>query len=89
MGGCNCVKKNYERSELHFNFDRAKEIESIIFKNPKLFCTLKRIQARLRGLITRTKVKAAYPDLNINLLNKGNSTTNYKRLAQPKLVNNF
>lgn len=65
MGACNCVNRPTSNDELNIDVDRLKtlSIEYIkiavrIKEHPKIFATLVRVQARLRGLISRQKVRS-------------------------------
>lgn len=73
MGNCNCMKE-IDRSEMKIEVGRAREIENYFKTNPKLLATLHRVQARMRGLITRKNVRSGnYHMINDNFLNDDNN----------------
>ncbi len=73
MGACNCINKELVRSDAVMDTQRAKElsiynykiinfftlIATLIKNNPKIMFLIHRVQARIRGLIARNKVKSS------------------------------
>jgi len=59
MGAFNCFNSSVSKGEILTLDDKNKEIVNVFRTNKKLMMTLHRIQARLRGLIIRNKVRSA------------------------------
>lgn len=61
---CSCITGKYEKSEVQLDSNRMRQISNTILilatklrTDLKLYTTLIRIQSKVRGLITRGKVK--------------------------------
>lgn len=67
MGTCSCINSSAAKPEVELDLQRVKEISIIdllklaqkLKSNKHLFATLYRIQAKIRGLIIRNKVRSA------------------------------
>ena len=54
-----------------------------IKNNPRIFCTLVKMQARLKGLIIRNRIRTVKCSSRIN---QGKDTSNYTYCASTKIV---
>ena len=87
---CSCIKSNEPQTELQVDAVRMKEIcknfckLAMKIKNtPKLFFTLLKMQARLKGLILRNRIRNVRTS---NRINQGKDTSNYTYSASTKIV---
>lgn len=80
MGACNCINSDstVQKGELALDGQRMRELSKTynyldkqIKGDPKIIFFVKRVQARLRGLITRKRVKASMPTTK-NVLDRDN-----------------
>jgi hypothetical protein len=87
MGNCSCINKEVNKGEIDLDPERIKELSNYkinfnlaqkLKKNPKLFLILKKFQARMRGLITRNKVRSIMSHRNHEHLSKYTTIHNSK-----------
>ena len=57
MGACSCVQSE-KKTSMDLNPERMKELTNVFKINPNILSLLLRVQARLRGLIARNKVRS-------------------------------
>jgi hypothetical protein len=92
MGACNCIQSSGATSgELNTEGSKSEYYCKIVYNvarkfttNPRLLQTLKRVQARLRGLLVRNKVRASVNPKKA-LFNRDNYGK-YHTIQQTKIV---
>ena len=87
---CTCIQSKEHLNELQIDTVRLKEISKIFFilakkikSSPSLLYTLTKMQARLKGLIVRNRIRSVKCNSRIN---NGKDTSSYTYCASTKIV---